>query len=293
MKPLVSIIIANYNYGRFLKDAISSCLQQDYSPLEIIVVDDGSTDDSRQVISEFGDKIVPVLKNNGGQASAFNAGFKKSNGEYICLMDADDVFLPQKVSKAVEAFQKYPGAEWCFHAVECSGRYDRRAENTTNWLKRSKKEHWYVDLIVCNNLKELRKKMPFIPPTSANIYKRSLLAKILPLPEHKEMTFNDYYMHLAAFHLSKGVMLREVLTKYRVHGRNNSLHTPLRQRARNYIQLAHDLTIKYPKHKKFWGNLFLKGLVLSIITFGFNKNSYVLLKNSLTTRSGKKNNALK
>lgn len=77
-QPLASIIIDNYNYGRFLADAINSALAQTYQHTEVIVVDDGSTDNSREIISQYGDRIRPVLKENGGQGSAFNAGFEAS-----------------------------------------------------------------------------------------------------------------------------------------------------------------------------------------------------------------------
>src|SRR5215213_900396 len=95
-EPLVSVIIDNYNYGRFLREAIDSALGQTYPRVEVIVVDDGSTDDSRAVIAAYGDRVVPVLKENGGQASAFNAGFAASRGELICFLDADDTFMPEK-----------------------------------------------------------------------------------------------------------------------------------------------------------------------------------------------------
>jgi len=76
----VSIIIDNYNYGRFLGEAIDSALAQTYPHVEVIVVDDGSTDNSREVIAKYGDRIIPVLKENGGQASAFNAGLLRPRG---------------------------------------------------------------------------------------------------------------------------------------------------------------------------------------------------------------------
>ncbi len=94
--PLVSILINNYNYGKFLKQAVDSCLNQTYENIEVIVVDDGSTDDSKQIINSLCDQIIPVLKQNGGQASAINAGFRVSSGDIICLLDADDLYLPER-----------------------------------------------------------------------------------------------------------------------------------------------------------------------------------------------------
>jgi hypothetical protein len=84
-QPLVSILINNYNYAHFVTEAIESALAQTYRHVEIIVVDDGSTDDSREVIGRFGNLVRMVAKENGGQASAFNAGFAASKGEIICF----------------------------------------------------------------------------------------------------------------------------------------------------------------------------------------------------------------
>jgi glycosyltransferase involved in cell wall biosynthesis len=116
--PLVSVIINNYNYGRFLQDAIDSALNQTYSHTEVIVVDDGSTDNSREILASYGDKITPVLKENGGQASAFNAGFAASQGDIICFLDSDDIFLPEKVAIVVDVFGDSPDLGWCFHPLK-------------------------------------------------------------------------------------------------------------------------------------------------------------------------------
>ena len=92
----VTILINNYNYARFLPAAIDSALSQTYHPLEVVVVDDGSTDESLDIIRDYGDRVRPVFKSNGGQASAFNAGFAASRGEVICLLDADDFFFRRR-----------------------------------------------------------------------------------------------------------------------------------------------------------------------------------------------------
>jgi glycosyltransferase involved in cell wall biosynthesis len=103
--PLVSILVSNYNYGDFVAEAIESALAQTYTNCEIIVVDDGSTDSSRETINHFAGRIIPVFKSNGGQASAFNAGFARARGNIICFLDSDDLFLPTKVEQVVYALK--------------------------------------------------------------------------------------------------------------------------------------------------------------------------------------------
>ena len=104
--PLVSILINNYNYAEFLTQAIDSAIAQTYAPTEIIVVDDGSIDHSRQIIAGYGERIVPVLKQNAGQASAFNAGVARSRGDILCFLDSDDYFARNKVAEIVAEFEK-------------------------------------------------------------------------------------------------------------------------------------------------------------------------------------------
>src|SRR5438046_8948159 len=88
---LASVIINNYNYGRFLREAVDSALNQTYRNTEVIVVDDGSTDGSPEVIASYGERIVPVLKQHGGQNSALNAGFSRRRGDVSLFLDSDDV----------------------------------------------------------------------------------------------------------------------------------------------------------------------------------------------------------
>src|ERR1700730_3706812 len=106
INPLVSILINNFNYVEFLNEAIESALNQSYPAIEIIIVDDGSTDGSREVIARHADKVRAVLKENGGQGSAFNAGVAASRGEILCFLDADDFFYPNKVAAVVDEFTK-------------------------------------------------------------------------------------------------------------------------------------------------------------------------------------------
>jgi glycosyltransferase involved in cell wall biosynthesis len=119
--PLASIIITSYNYEKFLPRAIDSALQQTYPVKEIIVVDDGSTDNSRHIINSYGDQIIPVFQKNKGRAFATNAGFFASQGEIIFFLDADDIFFPHKVETMVNYFLQvvpHNPEVMIFHRVE-------------------------------------------------------------------------------------------------------------------------------------------------------------------------------
>lgn len=92
--PLVSVIIPNYNHAAYIADAIRSVLAQDYRPIEVIVVDDGSTDNSRQVVAAFGDQVTYLWQRNQGLSAARNTGIHAARGQYIGLLDADDLYHP-------------------------------------------------------------------------------------------------------------------------------------------------------------------------------------------------------
>lgn len=100
-----SIVIPSYNYGRFVGQAIDSALRQTRPTGEVIVVDDGSTDDTRAVISRFGARVRAVFKENGGHASAINAGCLSAKGDVVFLLDADDELLPETVETVLAAWK--------------------------------------------------------------------------------------------------------------------------------------------------------------------------------------------
>src|SRR5215213_9339269 len=107
--PRVSVAIVNYNYARFLPRSIESALAQDWPNKEVIVVDDCSTDNSREVIRRYGDRIIPVLQpENRGHGAAMNAGFVHTTGEIVIFLDADDYLYPNTMRRVVES--RVPGA---------------------------------------------------------------------------------------------------------------------------------------------------------------------------------------
>ena len=104
-RTLVSVVIPTFNYGHFVGDAVESALAQTYPHLEVIVVDDGSTDDTQRVLKRFGSRIRCVYQNNRGLSAARNTGIRLANGEWIALLDADDVWHPQKTEVQLAAGQ--------------------------------------------------------------------------------------------------------------------------------------------------------------------------------------------
>jgi glycosyltransferase involved in cell wall biosynthesis len=104
--PLVSVIIPSYNYGRFVTQAVDGALAQTYPNLEVIVVDDGSTDDTRQRLEPYGDRIRYIYQDNRGLSAARNTGIRHAGGEWIALLDADDLWHPQKIETQLAAIRR-------------------------------------------------------------------------------------------------------------------------------------------------------------------------------------------
>ena len=108
-QPLVSIVIPCYNGARFLRAAIESALAQDYPSTEVIVVDDGSTDNTPEVIGDYEGRIVGIRQTNGGLSAARNTGIRHARGELIVLLDSDDILLANCVRSRVQLFQREAG----------------------------------------------------------------------------------------------------------------------------------------------------------------------------------------
>ncbi len=170
----VSIIIDTYNYGRFIEDAIESCLNQTFpqKDFEIIVVDDGSKDDTPERVKKYKDKIRYIYKENEGQASAFNLGFENSKGKYIFFLDADDYFLPHKIEKVVEEFEKYEDVIYVSNGAKLIDEEKREIH------KEKPIEIHNVELTI-KNINLIRK---ILSSPSSMAFKKNGLKKIMPIP---------------------------------------------------------------------------------------------------------------
>lgn len=253
---LVSIIINNYNYGRFLRQAIDSAINQTYSHSETIVVDDGSTDNSLEIIKSYGEQIIPVLKKNGGQASAFNAGFAASKGEIICFLDSDDIFLPEKIVEVIKVFNVHQEIGWCFHNLRLVDTNGSVLPERVDF-QGSSQECDFRQVIVTKGKLRLK-----TPATSGLCFKRSFLQQILPMPEAERVSIGDHYLRFTSIALSKGFLLAEELALQRLHGENAyTLRDDQQQlKARIHILTAYWMRIKFPSLKKLTNNLFAVGV---------------------------------
>jgi hypothetical protein len=106
--PRVSVVIPTHNRERWISRAIDSVLGQTYTDLEIIVVDDGSTDQSRQAIGTYGDRVRYIYQANAGVSAARNRGIKEARGEWVALLDSDDEWLPEKLEAQLDLADRYP-----------------------------------------------------------------------------------------------------------------------------------------------------------------------------------------
>lgn len=116
--PLVSVVIPAYNAAWCVRRAVDSVLAQDYRDFELLVVDDGSTDDTASILAGYGDGLRVVSKPNGGLSSARNAGIAAAQGDYVGFLDADDWWLPAKLARQVELLEAQPELLFCSNTTQ-------------------------------------------------------------------------------------------------------------------------------------------------------------------------------
>jgi glycosyltransferase involved in cell wall biosynthesis len=217
--PLVSVIISNYNYERFLEEAIDSALDQTYSNVEVIVVDDGSTDDSRRIIAGYGKRIVTVSKENGGQASACNVGFQASKGEIVIFLDADDMLLPATVERVVAAFQSKSRMAKVQYRLET---VNSSAKSIGEFMPASTSPMPSGDM-----RQSLIERGSYTwPSTSGNAFAAVVLRRIMPIPENVYRGMPDIYLCNLSALFGQVISLEKPGVLYRVHGGNNYYRPP-------------------------------------------------------------------
>ena len=211
--PKVSVIIPTYNSAQFIIETLESVFAQTYKNYEVIVVDDGSTDNTKEVLKPYMSKIRYIYKENGGPASARNVGIKNARGEYIAFLDSDDLWLPEKLEKQIRYFEKHPEIDMVF--ADCI-RFGEEVSNTPrNYTKHLISNDMFVNIWWYN-----------IVPTSTVMVKRVCFDKVGLFDESKEIEgTEDAEMWLRITREYKVDYVKEVVTKYKIrtsgHSRSN------------------------------------------------------------------------
>jgi hypothetical protein len=228
--PLVSIVVNNYNYSRFLSRSVGSALAQTYPHVEVVVVDDASTDGSQDIILAFGQRVTPVLKEiNAGHGAAFNSGFAASRGEIVLFLDADDHLYPRAVEIAVREFA--PGVakvQYRLDLVDGAGRIiDSFPPPEVQF-----DDGDVVPLLLSKGRYEGT-------VTAGNAFSRHALDAILPMPQERFRQGADGYVCTLAPLFGTVRSVEHRLGAYVQHGANHSYFgNELQQRVR--WRLAHD-----------------------------------------------------
>jgi GT2 family glycosyltransferase len=245
-EPVVTVLIDTYNHERFIEQAIRSVLEQDFplSDAEIIVVDDGSTDRTPELVRRFEPRVRLLQKKNGGQASAFNAGIREARGEIVAFLDGDDWWAPNKLSSVVDAMRSNPSIGIVGHGitmVHLDG--CEQSEILREGFR------FRADAVEGAWLFRLRRS--FLG-TSRMTIRTSLLQRIGPVPEAVVVQADEYLFTLAAA-LADGQVLPDALTYYRYHDANRfqmSHYDPERIRAKqgSLAALASTLAAELARH---------------------------------------------
>jgi len=212
----VTVVIPTRNRWELLSThALPSALSQEEVELEVVIVDDGSTDDSRNILGRYGNRVTTITQENSGQGAAYNAGFAASCGEFVCFLDADDALHPNAITTAIAAFDdiRIAKVEWQLEVIDASGRkmgsivpekplppVDLREETIAN----GPFYDWWIT-----------------SPGSGTCYRRSMLDSVLPMPAPENRHGADVYLTVLAPIFGEVRRMDGALGCYRQHEKNN------------------------------------------------------------------------
>jgi glycosyltransferase involved in cell wall biosynthesis len=218
--PHISVLIDTYNHERYIEQAIVSVLEQDFpaDEVEIVVVDDGSTDSTSSIIEKFLPRLRYIRKKNGGQASAFNAGIPELRGPIVAFLDGDDWWAKEKLSAVAATFEANPKIAAVGH-----GFYEvRDTEPAREMIVPAKPFHF--DLSSVEEARLAGRGITFLGTSRLSV-RREALNRIGPIPE--ELVFcADTPILALALGIGGAVILDSPLCYYRLHARNMCAHDP-------------------------------------------------------------------
>jgi glycosyltransferase involved in cell wall biosynthesis len=208
--PKVSVIIPAFNAERYIQNTLESVFEQTYKDYEVIVVNDGSTDSTQKILDNYGPRIRVFTKTNRGPASARNMGIKKASGKYIAFLDADDLWLKNKLKMQVEYLDSHPKAGFVYCNAICFSGDDKSNETVEAVWKCNIKGSVFKNLFWNN----------FIPNLTV-VVRKSCLESVNLLDESQQIIGSeDYDLFLRLSHKYELGHVPQVLAKYRLHQEN-------------------------------------------------------------------------
>jgi len=213
--PLVSVLLPNYNYARYLPGAVESVMAQTYERWELIVCDDGSTDNSCDTIAphlERDARIRLLRQSNGGQASALNSAYAASQGQILCILDADDAFRSNKLERVVKRLAERQDAGLLVHAmtlVDAAGAPLHRIPILSAF-----EEGWIADRVL-----QRGGRWRYMP-SSGLVFRRELGAIGFPIPQHAFVEGAEGFLFTLFPLFTETTFISEELSVYRIHGMN-------------------------------------------------------------------------
>lgn len=214
--PKVSIIIPVYNYDRYIAECVDSCLAQTYQNIEVIVVDDGSTDKTPGILESYGNRIKYIRQENSGAAVALNKGVRASSGELIAWLSSDDVFLPLKIEKQVKLFDLVPEADLVYtdyFYIDSQGEIISAWE--TDWYPPKKMLEAFIRNNVFNG--------------STVLMRKEVWCKLGGFEEKLVAVVDTHFWIKLLLEDFRCVILPEKLVKYRTHPTNQTSNKALMQ----------------------------------------------------------------
>ena len=210
--PTVSVIINTYNSSRFLLRAIDSVLAQTYRDFELIVVDDGSTDDTREAVAPYRDRLTYIHQENKKYSAAKNTGIRASSGDYIAFMDSDDLWLPDKLERQVAVLEQHPEAVLTY----CQAIYIDPDDRQIQFRGKTYCNPEGDQLVIADMRKELFM-TTVVAPGSTMLVRRWAVERAGLFDEaHVHGEDWELWLRIAPFGLF--AYSPEVLSKYRVYG---------------------------------------------------------------------------
>lgn len=241
---LLSVLIDTYNHERLIEQALRSVLEQDFpaAQREIIVVDDGSTDGTAEIVRRYEPRVRLISKKNGGQGSAFNAGIPECRGEVMVFLDGDDWWAPGKLKRIAELFSADDSLGMIGHSF-----IESFEDGTERVIAAEKIVRLRLESVAAAKVFRLNR---CYFGTSRLALRAELARKILPVPEALVFEADEYLFSMAAAY-SKSVIITDALTHYRVHAGNLFLRAGAseageRRKARVIAALAEALREKLP-----------------------------------------------